>query len=747
MANAEQNNSSKPAPDVGDLDQETKTIIQTSDPQAEIVLKKTFGSGGVSTTNRFSTGAWANTTALLNQYNMSPYFRGVVGKIGDGVASQPILAGAVMDKKSGKARRIKAAKGAESRDDFIALDDHLIVDVINGGNDAMDGYSVNKLINIYLDTSGDCGILKERNKQGVVTALWVVPPHWITSLPCYDEPYYKVTFGDRQIPADDMMFFKDPDITNPYGRGVGIGVALGSELDTGHYAAELTKVAFANRGRPGAIVSIVGAGKEGIDQVDAKWNNNHTGPSNYGRTHFTNKEIDYKKIVQSFEELQLIPLKEEQRNAILQVFGMPPEIMGRLANSNRATIDAAVDIFTRLVVSPRLDRLVRFYQRFLVPEFDDRIILYYDSPVPENQTQKLATMKSAAYQFTRNQWLQQAGFETEDDGDVRYVPMNLIAVDESEAASDSEDEQEEMQEELNEQGSEQEQDASGPDDLAEQDGAKAAQQKAVTKGLLTVGEIEKVVDALDPILIQREVLPWWPEELEQWGTAALAEAGTDFVFNMANPAVIRHLENLAGETITKQINENTKKELKKQLAEGVLNDESARQLQDRIKKAFNDGGLGDIGTRAGRIARTETMKSSNFGNQTAFKQSGVIDEKNWVPALINTRDAHKAPGLLDNPVPIDGVFIVDGEQMRYPGDSNGSAGNVVNCQCVVRPVVPEVKAPSADMTDQEYWLDYQSRKRAWELKAERGFGDGLHAQEDAALEEFDRIMARRGIEV
>ena len=34
-------------------------------------------------------------------------------------------------------------------------------------------------------------------------------------------------------------------------------------------------------------------------------------------------------------------------------------------------------------------------------------------------------------------------------------------------------------------------------------------------------------------------------------------------------------------------------------------------------------------------------------------------------------------------VPLGSPFVVDGEYLQYPGDPRGSAGNVVNCRCVV----------------------------------------------------------------
>ena len=57
--------------------------------------------------------------------------------------------------------------------------------------------------------------------------------------------------------------------------------------------------------------------------------------------------------------------------------------------------------------------------------------------------------------------------------------------------------------------------------------------------------------------------------------------------------------------------------------------------------------------------------------------------KEWVSVDDNrTREAHHhADGQV---VPLDEPFIVDGEELMYPGDINGSASNVINCRCTMR---------------------------------------------------------------
>ena len=92
------------------------------------------------------------------------------------------------------------------------------------------------------------------------------------------------------------------------------------------------------------------------------------------------------------------------------------------------------------------------------------------------------------------------------------------------------------------------------------------------------------------------------------------------------------------------------------------------------------------GWRANTIARTEVHSAANAGAMEAAKESGRVRMKNWVHVNDpRTRDGDN--GDFDHTnvesVPIDEPFIVDGEELMYPGDPSGSAGNIVNCRCAM----------------------------------------------------------------
>lgn len=128
--------------------------------------------------------------------------------------------------------------------------------------------------------------------------------------------------------------------------------------------------------------------------------------------------------------------------------------------------------------------------------------------------------------------------------------------------------------------------------------------------------------------------------------------------------------------------------------------EIGKTTRDRIKLAIDAGlakGLGErevsqfildrtggaiASSRALTIARTESHGAAQAGSLMAAQDLGVVQTKEWVTVEDDrTRDAHiEADGQV---VPVDDPFIVDGEEIAFPGDPSGSAENVINCRCVM----------------------------------------------------------------
>lgn len=122
-------------------------------------------------------------------------------------------------------------------------------------------------------------------------------------------------------------------------------------------------------------------------------------------------------------------------------------------------------------------------------------------------------------------------------------------------------------------------------------------------------------------------------------------------------------------------------EIKAAIEEGLVKGESTDQIAARVRAAFN----GIDSDRAKRIALTETAAAYGAGRDEAMKQAGVTHKAWLTSGNANVRAAHLEAGLTypkDGGIPFDEPFVVDGEELMFPGDDAGSPGNVINCHCI-----------------------------------------------------------------
>jgi hypothetical protein len=136
----------------------------------------------------------------------------------------------------------------------------------------------------------------------------------------------------------------------------------------------------------------------------------------------------------------------------------------------------------------------------------------------------------------------------------------------------------------------------------------------------------------------------------------------------------------------KDVNDATKARIAIEVQRGIDDGLSGREVADNIREK----GLVDSAYRSQVITRTESHAAANAGSLESAMETGVVLEKEW----IFTEDERTRDGTgsdfdhtdVEN-VPPEEPFIVSGEELMYPGDPAGSAGNVINCRCAIGYVV------------------------------------------------------------
>jgi len=127
------------------------------------------------------------------------------------------------------------------------------------------------------------------------------------------------------------------------------------------------------------------------------------------------------------------------------------------------------------------------------------------------------------------------------------------------------------------------------------------------------------------------------------------------------------------------VNNTTEKRIKQQLQEGLAEGESIKEIKQRVKEIFEHRKISD----AEMIARTEIISISNKAELETYKDTGLVEKKEWLATLDDrVRDSHL---MLDGEVvPVSSPFS---NGLMHPGDVTGDGGEVVNCRCAMIPVI------------------------------------------------------------
>lgn len=129
----------------------------------------------------------------------------------------------------------------------------------------------------------------------------------------------------------------------------------------------------------------------------------------------------------------------------------------------------------------------------------------------------------------------------------------------------------------------------------------------------------------------------------------------------------------------------THKALERELLDVIANGESIAQAELRIKDLSQFDRK-----RARATARTEILAASSQAHYESFWQSPSVTAKKWKHSgtkKITARETHMAMDGVE--LPVDELFLIDGEFGLYPRDVSFSPKNRVNCGCALGPVVDE----------------------------------------------------------
>lgn len=156
-----------------------------------------------------------------------------------------------------------------------------------------------------------------------------------------------------------------------------------------------------------------------------------------------------------------------------------------------------------------------------------------------------------------------------------------------------------------------------------------------------------------------------------------------------DPSVLPVLNEILSRT--QGVHATTADSLTKTLQEGLSAGEGFAELSDRVQAVFQSARR----SRAETIARTAAVGAFERGQLSAWQRAGV-PSKAWLSqrdGLVRTEPFDHL-GADGETVPVDKPFTRTGQALQHPGDTSGSAGNVIRCRCTSRPVMQQAESPT-----------------------------------------------------
>lgn len=465
---------------------------------------------------------------------------------------------------------------------------------------------------------------------------------------------------------------------------------------------------------------------------------------------FSGEDLEIKDLTMTMKEMEFSKLSDVTTQQILSAFGVPKPIVAMTTDLNRATAEAAISTFLSETIEPKIRRITERLNEFLVPEFGDNLYLDFDDPTPENRDAVLQEYDNALRNNWRviNEVRDLEGLPPLEGGWDFYLPITLMPAGGIEEEKNMKrvggfvkikgiDKKEyEKYKEEKKQGELRDKVLAGKRKLKLKMELKEElrklfirpKRKALTKDekkiywqehdklLMSNGKLfrlmvkglfksqkDRIQDAfkiqftgkgIDSIVksrydlidwdVEKQVfvqvsVPVFTEIIKTRGQRAAKLIGaegfdiTDKIKKFIDKKVFKFAD---------EVNETTKARLKETLKEGVGVGEGIDELSDRIADVFKQR----EGYDTERIARTEVISASNEADIEAYKQSEVIEKKEWLATMDDrVRESHAE--MDGEVVDLDEPFS---NGLKFPGDPIGDPEEVINCRCTTLPVLEEV---------------------------------------------------------
>jgi HK97 family phage portal protein len=491
---------------------------------------------------------------------------------------------------------------------------------------------------VYLESTGKAFWEIVKDEGGLIQEIYPLKPS--NMKPIKDRLKfikgwnYELANGKKiRYSTDQIVYLRYFNPNNPY-KGLSPLMASSNAVAGDIFAEQYGLSFFKNSGRPDGLLTYEHElNDDDYDRIRKNWDKTHGGVSKGHRIGIIEQGMDYKTISTTQKDSEFIGQRKYYRDEILASFGIPPATVGVFESAIKANAETQERMFWTETMIPKLMKLAESIKLNIMP-----IILS-------------APSIGKKYDFNR--------IHTTFDVSKIHILIDLLAQHEDKIIEHVKN------------------------GTMSRNEARRLIQKIYGDDV-TFNPFDGGDKIILPQNVNEEIGTVNRNESELKKVKLIKQDEIDIIttFTLDSPEALAVLDVEPMLIVASaESNEIVKRIIQKGLAEGV----DIKDMQAEIWDRFNDTSEFSL-NRTTTIARTETTQAANASTLDAYKQSGVVEGKEW----LTSRDRKVRPAtkfdkgdhqVLDGEVrKLDENFS---NGLRYPGDQSGSPEENINCRCTM----------------------------------------------------------------
>ncbi len=266
------------------------------------------------------------------------------------------------------------------------------------------------LTQLWLELAGEAYWLIVR-AGNIPTAIWPINPSRMTPVPgqaggpfllgwIYTDP------NGQRIPLDaaDIIQIKYPNPMDIY-RGLGPVQAALIDIQAARYTAEWNLNFFLNSAQPDGIVTVPNSlTDEEYKELTDRWREAHQGVARAHSVAFLEAGAVWQQTSTTLRDMDFANLRNVSEDLIRRAWGIHPQMIGNVADVNRANAITSMEIHYAEQTIPRVDLIKNTLNKKFLPMFGtsgEGVEFDYASMQPPNREADMRELlsKSQSVQF------------------------------------------------------------------------------------------------------------------------------------------------------------------------------------------------------------------------------------------------------------------------------------------------------------------------------------------------------------